>query len=58
VTVVANHHKYGRTMRDSNTVNFAGVATKVKRFHRNQPNVMISLRSLPEKRRKMLSILN
>ena len=38
--VVANCHIYGRTMRDSNTVNFAGVATKVKRFHRNQPNVL------------------
>jgi hypothetical protein len=56
--VVVSHHKYGRTMRDSNTVNFAGVATKVKRFHRNQPNVMISLRFLLRKRRKMLSISN
>jgi hypothetical protein len=56
--VVANYHKYGRTMRDSDTVNFAGVATIVKRFHRNQPNVLVSLRSLPRENRKMLSILS
>jgi hypothetical protein len=58
VTVVANHHKYGRTMRGIDTVNFAGVATKVKRFHRNQSNVLISLRFLLKGNRRMLSISN
>jgi hypothetical protein len=56
--VVVSHHKYGRTMRDSDTVNFAGVATIVKRFHRNQPNDLLSLRFLLKGNRKMLSILN
>lgn len=54
---VIKRQSYGRTMRDTDTANFAGVATKVKIIHRNQQN-LLSLRSLLKERKKMQSILN
>jgi HSP20 family molecular chaperone IbpA len=46
-------------MRDSSTVNIAGVAKKplIVTVHRNQL-IIKSLRSLPKGKRKMLSIAN
>jgi hypothetical protein len=50
---------YGRTMRDSNTVNIAGVAKKplIVTVHRNQL-IIKSLRFLLKEQRRMQSILN
>jgi hypothetical protein len=47
---------YGRTMRDSNTVNIVGVAKKplIVTVHRNQ-TIIKSLRFLLKRKRKMLS---
>jgi hypothetical protein len=57
--VVANHHKYGRTMRGLNTVNIVGVAKKplIVTVHRNQ-TIIKSLRFLLKRKRKTLSILS
>jgi hypothetical protein len=54
-----NKRSYGRTMRDLNTVNIAGVAKKplIVTVHRNQL-IIRSLRSLLKEKRKMLSILS
>jgi hypothetical protein len=59
VTAVINRLLYGRTMRDLNTVNIAGVAKKplIVTVHRNQMTTK-SLRSLLKRKRKMLSISN
>jgi hypothetical protein len=51
---VIKRQSYGRTMRDTDTANFAGVATKVKIIHRNQQN-LLSLRSLLKERKKTKS---
>jgi hypothetical protein len=57
--VVRKRQSSGRTMRDSNTVNIAGVAKKplIATVHRNQL-IIRSLRSLPKGKRKTKSILN
>jgi hypothetical protein len=57
--VVRKRRSSGRTMRDSNTVNIAGVAKKplIVTVHRNQL-IIRSLRSLPKGKRKIKSILN
>jgi hypothetical protein len=56
---VVNRVSYGRTMRDLNTAVIAGVAKKplIVTVHRNQ-TITRSLRSLPRRRRKILSISN
>jgi hypothetical protein len=56
---VRKRQSSGRTMRDSNTVNIAGVAKKplILTVYRNQL-IIRSLRSLPKEKRKMLSIVN
>jgi hypothetical protein len=57
--VVEKKLSYGRTMRDSNTVNIAGVAKKplIMTVHRNQL-IIKSLRFLLKERKKTKSILN
>jgi hypothetical protein len=57
--VVRKRRSSGRTMRDSNTVNIAGVAKKplIVTVHRNQL-IIRSLRSLPKGKRRTKSILN
>jgi hypothetical protein len=57
--LVVNKQSYGRTMRDSNTVNIAGVAKKplIVTVHRNQM-IIRSLRSLLKGKSKMQSISN
>jgi len=52
---VIKRQSFGRTMRDTDIANFAGVATIVKIIHRNQQN-LLSLRSLLKERRKTRSI--
>jgi hypothetical protein len=56
---VRKRRSSGRTMRDSNTVNIAGVAKKplIVTVHRNQL-IIKSLRFLLKGQRKMQSILN
>jgi hypothetical protein len=56
---VRKRRSSGRTMRDSNTVNIAGVAKKplIVTVHRNQL-IIRSLRYLPKGKRKMQSIVN
>jgi HSP20 family molecular chaperone IbpA len=56
---VRKRQSSGRTMRDSNTVNIAGVAKKplIVTVHRNQL-IIRSLRSLPKEKRRTKSILN
>jgi hypothetical protein len=57
--LVVNKQSYGRTMRDSNTVNIAGVAKKplIVTVHRNQM-ITRSLRFLLKGKSKMQSISN
>jgi hypothetical protein len=57
--LVVNKQSYGRTMRDSNTVNIAGVAKKplIVTVHRNQM-IIKSLRFLLKGKSKMQSISN
>jgi hypothetical protein len=57
--LVVNKQSYGRTMRDSNTVNIAGVAKKplIVTVYRNQ-TITRSLRSLLKGKSKMQSISN
>jgi len=59
VTPVVNRLSYGRTMRDLNTVNIAGVAKKplIVTVHRNQTTTK-SLRFLLKRKRKILSTSN
>jgi hypothetical protein len=56
---VRKRQSSGRTMRDSNTVNIAGVAKKplILTVYRNQL-IIRSLRSLPKEKRKIKNILN
>jgi hypothetical protein len=56
---VRKRRSSGRTMRDSNTVNIAGVAKKplIVTVHRNQL-IIKSLRFLLKEQRRMQSILN